>query len=45
MSFLLEFVYCAYFTITQLTMSRLVQFQLRQTISNFISLGLPLEIS
>ena len=34
MSFLLEFVCCAFFTIIPLTMCRLVQFQLRQTISN-----------
>ena len=45
MSFLLEFVCCAFFTIIPLTMCRLVQFQLRQTISDFISPGPPLEIS
>ena len=45
MSFLLEFVCCAFFTIIPLTMCRLVQFQLRQTISDFISPGPPLKIS
>ena len=44
MSFLLEFVCCAFFTIIPLTMCRLVQFQLRQTISDLIGAGPPLAL-